>query len=618
MFGMRLMQFIGIVVLVSALKFFVASISYVIDFAKARNWEQVSATMTDVTLIESSEETEFEAPWLKLRYQYTYANQVYQSNQLSLLGSSPFPRAVHEAMVERLSQAMAQNSAVACFVNPRHPEHAVLNRNFIVGEFSRLVSYLLLTSTAGYFALWLPTQEVSRRQRIALLKTALRDQPWKWRPDWGSGKIRSSSRFDSQILVGLALLYLLVFLPLQLFTRLEQRQTFFDWTGIILLILGWGAINLIRMRLGAHRRFDGSIFQLAGETGVIGGPIYGSISMPAKFPKDQPLRLSLECVGIKLVGSESNHREKHFKEDVLWRESKILDRTLDSDQPGTTLVPVYFAIPFNCLPSRPDDEDSVQWFLKIGPDGGEGLAEYAMFEVPVFKTPQSSASFQVNPEVMAKFEIPLTLPMILNRAGCTIQKSPTETVIRFSLFRRSLLLQSLSLTGTLVAITAALFYYLNSAYALLALLPGVLAIVVVLATLNMLLWTSEMRSNDLEITAIAGLWGFRKRIRVNRDLVTFVDADVEYAMSERSKYLVRLNALIPVEDEGHDDAPERAVDGQINSSNGDERTEEFYHEKLVICRELLSQGESALVGDWLSQELKLSPPPPIASDLRSR
>ncbi len=610
------MQFIGIVALMFAMRFFVASVSYIIDYAKARNWEQVPAKLLEVTLIEPSEVPEFEEPWLKLRYQYTYADETYQSDQLSLLGSSPYPRAVHAATVTRLSESLAENSSVDCFINPHHLERAVLNRNFIVGEFSRLVTFLLLASTAGYFALLLPTKEISHRQRIALLKTTLRDQPWKWRPDWVSGKIRSISRLDSQILVGLALIYLLVYLPLQLFGRLEQGQTFFDWTGIILLVLGWGAINLIRIRLWSHRRFDGSIFQLAGETGIIGGPLVGSILIPTKFPNDQPLRLSLECVRIRLIGAESNDGEKRFEEDVLWREAKLLARTLESEQPGTTLVPVYFAIPFDCLPSRPHDEESIQWFLKIGPDGGESLAEYAIFEVPVFKTPQSSADFQANPEVMAKFEIPTTLQAILDRAGCTIQNSPSETVIRFSLFRRTLLLQSLALTGTLVAITAALFYYLNSYYALFALLPGVFAIVVVLATLNILLWTSEMQSNDLEITALAGLWGFRKRLSVTRDIIAFIDTDVEYAMSERSKYLVRLNALIPVEDEVFNDDRERAEDGQHDSSDTNELEEEFRHEKLVISRELLSQRESELVGEWLTKQLKLSPPPPMASDLR--
>lgn len=610
------MQFIGIVVLLFALRFAVASISYVIYYAMARNWEQVAARLTEVTLIESPEENEFEATWLKLRYQYTYANQTYESDQLSLLGGSPYPRAIHEETVTRLSESLAEESSVDCFVDPHHPEHAVLNRNFIVGEFSRLVTFLLLASTVGYFALLLPTQEISHRRRIALLKTTLRDQPWKWRPDWASGKIRSISRLDSQILVGLALIYLLVFLPLQLFGRLQQGQTFFDWTGIILLILGWGALNLIRMRLWSHRRFDGSVFHLADETGIIGGPLYGSISMPAKIPNDRPLRLSLECVGIRLIESGRQVGGKRFEEVVLWRDSKLLERTLESDQPGTTLVPVYFAIPFECLSSRPDDKDSVQWFLKIGPDGGEGLAEYAMFEVPVFQTPQSSDDFQENPDVMAMFEVPTTLQAILDRAGCTVQNSSSETVIRFSLFRRKWLFQALALTGVLVAITAALFFNLSSFYALLALLPGVSAMIVILAALNILLWTSEIRSNDLEITAIAGLWGFRKRLSVTRDIVTYIDSDVEYAMSERSKYQVRLNALIPIEDDEYDDEPGRAEDGE-HDSTGEEQEEEFLHEKLVISRELATKRESELVAEWLTTQLRLSPSPPIASDLHS-
>jgi len=61
-----------------------------------------------------------------------------------------------------------------------------------------------------------------------------------------------------------------------------------------------------------------------------------------------------------------------------------------------------------------------------------------------------------------------------------------------------------------------------------------------------------------------------------------MDTGVEYAMSERSKYLVRLNALIPIEDELYDEELERAEDGQHDSSDTDELEEEFRHEQSLF------------------------------------
>ncbi len=600
--GLRVAQIVSVFVLLFAARSLLSTVSYVSEFARAGNWDQVPATLTEVTLDKPADSDE-SAPWLTLRYRYSYRGEDHEGNRLTLAGSPFYLRPLLEETGKRLAESLVTQTLVDCYVDPTHPSSSVLDRKFLVTVVACRFGGFILGAAIGGLLLIVPTTELMRRGRIDALRASSPGEPWRWREDWSFGRIRSASRVDSWILVGLAVGYLVIVLPLGLLVVKEHGREILSVPGGVLIVGGWAAFNLARTRLWSHRRFDGSVFQLAGQTGVIGGPIYGSIAMPIKLPEGKPVRLSLECITLESVDNDSANDHGRIEERVLWRDSQLLQHTLQSGEANLTLIPVYFAIPYDCKASQPNGNPAIQWYLKVGPEGGAGLAEYAAFEVPVFETSDSSPGFEADPEVMSQFEVPLELQAVLDRSGCVIQRAIKETRLRFSLFRWVPVLQALMFSGFLVALATVLIIF---SYDLWAILPGLLAAVVLLASADRFLWRSEIRANDLEIDAVAGLWGFRKRLAINRDVVTGVESGVEFAMKERSSYSVRLTALIPIEDE-FDDTDERVDPTQefSHEQTGD-LEQEFRLEVLVVARGLSSEREAKLLSQWLAEQLQVT------------
>ena len=604
--GLRFAQVVAVFVLLFAVQCVLSTVSYVREWVRSRNWQQVSATLTEVTF-DSAAASEDSPPWITLRYQYSYRGETYTGDRLTLAGSPLYLKPLLQDTGNRLAESLDSKTPVDCYVDPQHSSTSVLERTFFVTVLACRGGTGALASLIGGLLLMVPTSELNRRDRTAALRSSWPAEPWRWREDWSTGRIRSVSHVDSQILIGVAAVYLFLLLPLGLLVVKEHGRDLLSVPGITLIIGGWGAFNLARTRLWSHRRFDGSEFQLAGQTGVIGGPLYGSITIPASARGDTPLRLSLECIALEHVQENSAREHSRIDENVLWRDTSLLQRTLQSGEPGATLVPVYFAIPDDCQSSRREGNPSIHWFLKIGPAGGEGLAEYAAFEVPVFRTPESSPDFKANPDVMAKFVVPLELQGVLEQSGCAVETSSDETLIRFSLFRQKHLLQGLTLVSILGSVAAALMIYAPTLWAI---LPAVAAGVIVLASGDRLLWRSEIRKRDQQIIAVAGLWGFQKRLRITRDIVASVEPDVEYAMKERTAYLVKLTAIIPMEGEadGEGVGPQER-DGRKHDSaevQAEESELDIQPEVLVVARGLSSERAAELLSEWLAEQLGLT------------
>ncbi len=592
-FGLRLGQLIAAVALLYALNCLLSAASYVKDYLAARSWTQVPATVTEVTFDKpvDSEET---PPWLTVRYRYHWLDQEFEGDRLTLAGSHYSLKTLLQDSTHQLVESLASKASVDCYVDPDLPTNSVLNRDFFVTVLASRLAIFSIVSFLGGLTLIVMTTELNARKRKDKFRVSSTDEPWRWRADWEAGKIRSVSRIDSRILVGFAVFYLIVIFPLGLLVIREHGGKIISFSGITLIVLGWGAVNLIRMRLWSQRRLDYCEFQLAGQTGIIGGPLYGSIKMPAKKPSGTLLRLSLECVELKVIDNRNSQEDARIESKVVWRDTKLLKKTLRSDVPGSILVPVYFVIPFDCPSSQPDGSPSVHWHLKIGPDGGEGLAEYALFEVPVFKTPDSSPDFEANQEIMEEYEVPIELQTLLKRAGCNWYQDKNETFVEFSLYRPIHLFYGLAFLSALGLIAAVLFFF---SLAVWSIVPGIVAVLVIFSLSEMFLWRSRVKVKGNELTASAGILGFRKRLDVTLDQIVGIDSAVEYVMSEQSAYMLQLTAHIPVEVE----------EDPIDKGDHDEDDEDDYDIKqLVIVRRLSSEREAKMLGDWLTEQLGLS------------
>ncbi len=300
---------------------------------------------------------------------------------------------------------------------------------------------------------------------------------------------------------------------------------------------------------------------------------------------------------MKYVEVSASSDDRKLEQEVLWRDSTLLQSTLSSPDPNRTLIPVYFNIPFDCQSSRKESDRSILWFLKVGPDGAEGLAQYAQFEVPVFKTDESSPNFEPDPDMMRPFEVPLKLQTVLDRSGCRVEVFDDGTkLIRFSNFRPAILFQGLSLVAVLAIAGSTMLFYVHPLWSV---LPGLFAMLVVLAVGDMCLWASRIHVGAEEIKVVAGLLGFSKKLSVTRDAIDDIVAGVEFAMRERTAYGLRLRTVVV-----------EASDTEDNDDiDDDESGDDIEFMETLIARRIASQSEAELLRRWLADQLGLEANP---------
>ena len=155
------------------------------------------------------------------------------------------------------------------------------------------------------------------------------------------------------------------------------------------LILPAAAIGFVIWGLRATarwRKFGVSVLQMTSVPGVVGGRLRGTIQSGLRSPPEDGVGLNLTCVHQRR-DSESN-RSMH--ESILWQDQRTVGREhLYAGLPGMTF-PVDFYIPFECRETdEPDSGSKVVWRLEATAKVA-GIDYRTQFEVPVFKTPESS------------------------------------------------------------------------------------------------------------------------------------------------------------------------------------------------------------------------------------
>lgn len=560
---LRLGQIVGVVLLVGAALRAGSIVSYAFDGVRMRDWEEVPAVLREFAIVPEPKFDD-ELPPLRVRYHYRFREADYEGKRADIAqGWYVVGRFLKDQAAE-LEEHHHDATPVTCYVNPARPEESVLNRRFYSTVFAFRVALFSVLLLGGVAFFGLSSVGLKRRRFCEQQQQRHPDEPWRWQADWAAGRIRSASRIDTWVLLGLAGAYLFVVLPLGLAVLRELGRDLWSVPGAILLLLAWGAFNVARQRLMQKGRLDAGEFQLAGPTGVIGGPLSGVAVIPMKFPEDALLRVSLECRRIEKRGKHAG-----VTDTVLWRDSTRLQATLAAAHPSTTAVPVYFAIPFNCEPTGPLGAATIHWKLKVGRDGDEGLQKYALFEVPVFRTPESSRHFKADRAVLQKYEAPLETPEVLRNAGCRVELLPNGgELLEFSLFRPLIFFGGLGILIACGAAIAAILHYFHFGFAV---MPGLFALVVLFGMWEMLFWKSRVEIRPEAITVTAGLLGLRQRRSLARDENRRLEAGTEFAMQEQTWYCVRLVTQ----------------DGQ----------------QILLAKRLPSQREADLLAAWLRERL---------------
>ncbi|MEN8183380.1 MAG: hypothetical protein ABFS46_12685 [Myxococcota bacterium] len=218
------------------------------------------------------------------------------------------------------------------------------------------------------------------------LRAAHPDAPWLWREDWAAGRVSSAHGAQALVIWVIAVVFSGFSVPLVLQApEAAKADGFGVWLFAALFplasvgLLYWAAQSTLRWR-----RFRNLSFELSTIPGVVGGRLEGVAHLGRTIQPQSGFTLRLSCL-------RRRRRARKTEEETIWQEEIVVPSMRAARGPLGSAVPVGFEVPFEAEPSSADPMrlPSVQWRLEILADL-PGADLYGFFEVPVFKTDQSS------------------------------------------------------------------------------------------------------------------------------------------------------------------------------------------------------------------------------------
>jgi hypothetical protein len=234
---------------------------------------------------------------------------------------------------------------------------------------------LLVMGVWGFRA----TKALSARQAAAP------GQPWLWRDDWASRRIRASRPRSLGKLWVFAVVWNVLTAPVYPFA-VRSFQKGGDWSQLLVLafpLFGlWQLGSVVRTTLSATR-FGTSILELDAVPGPIGGDVAGTIRVSRMLAPGQTVRVWLTCV--RRTSRTATRGGQAIGERMIWQGNPT--DVMAGGQAGDVRIPFVLTIPADAQPT--DDRDPanrVVWRVNARAEV-PGLDYAATFDVPVFHSP---------------------------------------------------------------------------------------------------------------------------------------------------------------------------------------------------------------------------------------
>ncbi len=248
--------------------------------------------------------------------------------------------------------------------------------------------FALAFGGAGFGLLLMILGGIRTMRECEKLKAIRPNEPWLWREEWASGRIFSSSKSTMLGAMAFAALWNLISFPTLLVIPREiaKKGNYLVLIALIFPIVGVG-LAVWAIRSFIHwRKFGNAKLEMLTLPGVVGGRLAGVIHCDAILVPEDDFRVTLRCVNRVTTGSGN---DRSTSEHILWEQESILARELLAQERTKTELPVYFQIPFSCIESRAEPSDNcIVWRLQAEARV-PGVDFQPIFEVPVFKTPES-------------------------------------------------------------------------------------------------------------------------------------------------------------------------------------------------------------------------------------
>ena len=478
------------------------------DWHDMQSWEQVPAEIVHAEL-ETHRGDDSTTYKVAARYTYAYNSVDYESDRVSLHGGSDNIGSYQSRKAAELKQYLKSGQPFHCYVNPLAPAEAVLYPELRMEMLGFYLLFALTFGGVGYGLLFFSVRGMRRKSDQIQLEQQHPQEPWCWDEAWAKGEIRSSNKTIMIFSALFALFWNLISSPVWFLLPAEVRGG--NWPALLagifpLVGIGlvcWAIVNLLRWW-----KYGESVFQMASVPGVIGGPLVGVVHTNVKLNPEHGFHVRLSCVHRETSGSGKNRRTH---KEILWQDERVIQRELLQQDPSKSAIPVEFAIPFD---SRPTDEaktnDRVLWRLEVSADV-PGVDYHATFEVPVFRTDQSSADYSPETSLTDKYEVQEDPDVVIRRAGFRVHKTDVFGV-RYVFPMLQIGVASIGFAVFTLIWTAAIVMMikLGAGYVL----PTVFLlfdILFILALADSWLWRSQLDVEQGRVTHRAGLFGWGKR-----------------------------------------------------------------------------------------------------------
>ena len=335
-------------------------------------WAETPAAVLTCELKSESDSDGGTTYRLLATYGYEVRGVRYTGDRVSLHSGSDNIGKSHHKRYAVLNDCRTRKQPTTCWVNPQNPADAILFRK---PRPEMIIFFQLFTLAFGGAGL-----------AVVLAGVFVRGN--RMHVEAGDGLIRMRGTSTHRVLTLIALLWnsYAGWLLWALWRVLAPDPL--PWYLWSLAVVGVVLALAAGHRAGRFFKFGVSVFALAPAPGVLGGPVTGSLRIPAMVEAPSGFELRLQCFHryTERSGGESSTTTVCRWED--WRHA-VTGLAYGNE----TVVPVRFAVPFDQLQtSAVDGGDGIFWRLTATAKA-HGVDYKAVFDVPVKKTPQSSAGY---------------------------------------------------------------------------------------------------------------------------------------------------------------------------------------------------------------------------------
>lgn len=487
-----------------------ATVSCLIKWQAMKSWQEVPAQIvtTNLDTKRSTSDGKTTTTYkVSATYSYTYKDTTYTGNKVSMHSGSDNLGSFQKNTYAELSRYKDSGEPFRCYVNPDNPSESILFRTPRWEKLGFYMIFVFAFGGIGYGLFIAALLGIGKKRKEDKFRELYPNEPWLWKEHWKEGIINSQTGTQLSISLLFAFCFSLASILILMVIPDELRKgnkpiliaLIFPIASIGLVI--WAIRNII-----AWKKFGSSTFVMETRPGVIGGPLKGKIHTKVNIKPEDGFHLTLSCINRVRSGSGKN-RSTH--EYVRWQDEYNIERELYEYDPSRSVIPVLFQIPYDSSETNSNNSDNkVLWRLEIKAKV-PGVDYAATFEIPVFKTPESSEDFVLDKSSIAAYQAPFNLETALNAEGIRVELLPggdkryVFPCARSKMAAFSLFVVTLVLTGIEV------FLLKVKAPLLFPIVFGLFDLLIIWSFLDILLFRSKVETFRTSLTIARGLFSLR-------------------------------------------------------------------------------------------------------------